>query len=139
MVLRKDRRMQNDLELIKAGLPEVEGKTQVDDKDRREEERYDQDAQALRNDEAREKIENVKADREMRQDYAKRIMSFLYFYAGFCALVLLADAITVDPTASFGFDLADDIILTIVGSTAVAAIGLVGFVARGLFRPPPKE
>jgi hypothetical protein len=39
----------------------------------------------------------------------------------------------------WGFSLEQGVLAALVGSTAVAAIGLVGFIARGLFRPAPHD
>jgi len=95
------------------------------------------DAMALRNELARAYIGNLKADRKMRKTYASRILRYLETYSVGVALIVLADGFGIA-----GFDLDNSIVTALVGSTAVAAIGLVGFIARGLFRapsPPPSD
>ena len=90
------------------------------------------EAAALRNDLARAYIKNLDADREMRKTYAGRILKYLECYsAGVGAILALAGF------KPLGFALEQGVMATLVGSTAVAAIGLVGFIARGLFRLPP--
>jgi hypothetical protein len=56
--------------------------------------------------------------------------------ANFVAQVVI---ILLDGFKLLGFSLDHRVLATLVGSTAIAAIGLVGFIARGLFRPPPKN
>ena len=70
----------------------------------------------------------------MRKTYAGRILLYLEIYSLVVALFII--------TAGFnllGFTLPVEILASLVGSTAVAAIGLVGFIARGLFRSPPEN
>lgn len=95
-------------------------------------ERAEAEKAQLTNELARAHIKNVEADRAMRQTYAGRILRYLEWYsAGVAALILLA-GFNVG-----GFTLEQGILAALVGSTAIAAIGLVGFIARGLFPPPP--
>lgn len=86
----------------------------------------------LENKLARSRIKNVKADRKMRKTYAGRILRYLEIYSGAVAVLIIASGFNL-----WGFDLPPEILATLVGSTALAAIGLVGFIARGLFQPPP--
>jgi hypothetical protein len=121
------------LDDIDTGLAEVEAKKLPDQIDILENQRLEY--AKLKNKLARSKIKNVKADRKMRKEYASRILRYLEWYSGVVGFLLLWNG-----TGWFGFHLDDDVAKTLVGSTAVAAIGLVGFIARGLFRsPPPTE
>lgn len=116
-------------EAIDKGIPSVESKQQPDQKDIEELRRAQ-----LANELTSSKIEDRKADREMRQTYAGRILKYLEFYSIVVAVIII--------TAGFnllGFTLPVEILASLVGSTAVAAIGLVGFIARGLFRSPPEN
>lgn len=90
-------------------------------------------AAALRNKLAQAYIDNLDADREMRQTYAGRILRYLEFYSCGVGVLLLCEGFG----NYVGFELDKEVVATLVGSTAVAAIGLVGFIARGLFRSPP--
>lgn len=83
---------------------------------------------------ARSRIKNVTADRRMRKTYAGRILLYLEIYSGVVAAMVVASGFK-----TLGFDLPVEILASLVGSTAVAAIGLVGFIARGLFKPPPEN
>lgn len=91
------------------------------------------EAAALKNKRAEAYIKNLDADREMRKTYAGRILKYLEFYStGVLLLLLLAGF------KPGNFSLEEGVMAALVGSTALAAIGLVGFIARGLFRPPPE-
>lgn len=117
------------LDAIDAGIPIVEQKDRPDEKDKEERECAIK-ARRLANRYKNAQIKNVRADRRLRKKYASRILKYLENYS-LCALVLLL-------CQGLNLIYLDKIILTaVVGSTAVAAIGLVGFIARGLFKPPP--
>lgn len=118
------------LDDIDAGVFLVEEKSALDARDLLEIE--DVEKRKLENKLAKAKIKDVKADRRLRKTYANRILRFLELYSTGVALIIVASA-----TKYNGFSLDKEVIVTLVGSTAVAAIGLVGFIARGLFRPPP--
>jgi hypothetical protein len=118
----------DDIDTGVAVVEEVENKSALD---RLEEERLEE--ARLRNELARARIENVNADRQMRKTYASRILRYLEIYSIVVAAFLIASGFKLG-----GFVLPDGILVTLVGSTAVAAIGLVGFIARGLFPPPPQ-
>lgn len=120
------------LDAIAAGAALVEAKLRPDLNDMLENEELE--ALRLRNQLARSQIKNVKADRAMRKTYAGRILLYLELYSVTVGLMVVAAGFRVR-----GFDLPVEILATLVGSTAVAAIGLVGFIARGLFRTPPPE
>lgn len=90
------------------------------------------EAAALRNELARAYIKNLDADRDMRKQYAGRILKYLEIYSlSVGGIVLLVGF------QAKGFKLEKEVMAALVGSTAVASIGLVGFIARGLFRAPP--
>lgn len=89
------------------------------------------EAARLKNSLVEAHIANLEADRKMRVTYAGRILRYLEFYSGGVAALLVAGGI------GWHFTLPTEILAALVGSTAVAAIGLVGFIARGLFRSPP--
>ncbi len=72
------------------------------------------------------------ADRNLRKEYAAKVYRYLVFYSAFVAILLVLEGYEV-----YSFDLSDNVVMLLVGSTAAAAIGLVGFVIKGLF-PAPK-
>lgn len=74
-----------------------------------------------------EEIKNLKSDRELREKYADKIIRFLEIYSSVVAVFICLHGF------GLGFTLPNEVLITLVGSTAVAAIGLVGFVAKGLF------
>lgn len=88
----------------------------------------------LENDVVVARIKSLDADREMRGNYAKRILRYLEVYSAIVGLIVITSGFKL-----LGFTLPVEILATLVGSTAAAAIGLVGFIARGLFQPPKSE
>jgi hypothetical protein len=117
------------LDSIDKGIVLVENKKSPDPIDLLEDERVQK--AKLENKLSQARIEDVEADRELRKTYANRILRFLEWYAGGVGGLVVADGFHL-----FWFHLEKEVTATLVGSTAVAAIGLVGFIARGLFRPP---
>lgn len=118
------------LDSIDKGVALAESKTAPDSMDLLEDERLQK--VRLENKLSHARIKDVKADRKLRKKYANRILRFLECYAGVVGALVVADGLH-----SVWFHLEKEVVATLVGSTAVAAIGLVGFIARGLFRPPP--
>lgn len=117
------------LNAIDTGLALVEANDSPDRKDYLEQE--EAEAARLRNRLARSHIKSVKADRKMRKKYASQILRYLYCYSGFVGALTLLSGWRI-----MWFELPDAVLTALVGSTAIAAIGLVGFIARGLFRTP---
>lgn len=117
------------IESIDAGIALVEEKRAPDARDLLEAEEIK--TAKLQNQLAKSKIKSLKADRKMRKQYAGRILRYLEIYSSVVGVMVIASGQPWIP-----FHLQPEILATLVGSTAVAAIGLVGFIARGLFRPP---
>ena len=90
------------------------------------------DAQNLVEKQKLAEIENIQSGRKLREKYATQILNFLYCYAGGVAFILILVGVP-----GINFVLPSAVLSILVGSTSVAAIGLVGFIARGLFRTPP--
>ena len=110
------------LDDIGSGLPAVKAKSDLDLLDKLEVKDLEQ-AKAL------ELIKNMQSDRDMRQTYANRILRFLEVYA-----IAVAVLIVLDGFNCLFWDLDKETVIALVGSTAIAAIGLVGFIAKGLFK-----
>lgn len=122
------------IDAIDSGIALVEAKVSPDKKDRAEKDDLELDAIRLKNRFAKSQIKNVKADRRMRKTYAARILRYLEYYS--CGVGVI---VILHGTRLRGFSLEENVLAALVGSTAVAAIGLVGFIAKGLFRPPPDQ
>ena len=88
----------------------------------------------LENELTHARIENVKSDRKLRESYASRILRFLYYYAAVVGMLVIASGLQV---SWMPFELPWEVLALLVGSAAASAIGLVGFIARGLFKTPP--
>jgi hypothetical protein len=67
---------------------------------------------------------------KLRQQYANKVYCYLVCYS-LAALILILLSAYKEFTR---FNIPDHVLLLIVGSTAVSAIGLVGFVVNGLFK-----
>ena len=95
--------------------------------------REEEKARRLRldNDLADSRIKSLEADRRMRETYAGRILRYLEAYSAVVGAMVITSGFRFS-----GFALPVEILASLIGSTAVAAIGLVGFIARGLFQPP---
>ena len=92
------------------------------------------DSARLDNELKQARIADVKSDRDLRETYAQKIIQFMRIYASCVLIVLLLSGFEV---SWYVFKLPDPVLAILVGSTAVAVVGLVGFIARGLFRTPP--
>ena len=110
-----------DLSVIGAGVDAMRDKTEPDQLDILE-------ISNLEDEKLREQIRNLRSDRQLREKYADRILAFLEAYSVLVFVLVVADAVWP------AFSIPSEAIVTLVGSTAVAAIGLVGFVAKGLFK-----
>ncbi|WP_339780810.1 hypothetical protein [uncultured Thalassospira sp.] len=106
---------------IQAGLSSVEQKTSPDVLDEKE-------IKDVENARKQQEIADLESDRGLREKYANRILRFLECYAATVAIFLVLNGFRFKC-----FSLPDEVLITLVSSTAVAAIGLVGFIAKGLF------
>lgn len=70
-----------------------------------------------------------KAARELRFQYAMLVYRYLVSYSAAVVAMLVASALQLG-----GFHLPETVLLAVTGTTAAAAIGLVGFVVTGLFK-----
>ena len=70
----------------------------------------------------------------MMKPYADKVFWFLVGYCLFVGLIILLNGFGWG-----GFKISDVVLGVIAGSTAVSAIGLVGFVVSGLFGAKAKE
>lgn len=120
------------LEAIGKGASIVEQKPAPDEKDRLEDD-------VLRGRQRRAEIGALEqanrdrvATRRLRYRYAKQVYRYLCFYTVGAATLLV---LTGFKKLTY-FEIPDAVLTVIVGSTAVAAIGLVGFVVSGLFKGP---
>ena len=109
------------LEDAVAGLSIIQDKGQPDSLDTLEKSKLDDDR-------LREDIENLRSDRKLREKYADAIMQFLQCYS-----ISVGFFIVLSGFSAWGFTLPEPVLISLVGSTAIAAIGLVGFIAKGLF------
>lgn len=87
------------------------------------------------NERLRADIENLKGQQtyddvrtRMMEPYAGKVFRFLIGYCAFVGGIILLSGFKIG-----GFDISDTVLGIIAGSTAVSAIGLVGFVVSGLF------
>ena len=76
----------------------------------------------------RERNSDLKINRKLRWQYAKNVFCYLVCYSIFVAFLLLLSG-----CEKVGFKLSEKVLIFLVSSTAVSAIGLVLAVTNGLF------
>ena len=115
-------------EAMEASLPAVAGKDK-DENDLSEERSLTINHAKATLDGLREDNRNKKANRRLRWRYAKWVFHYLVSYSIFAAALVILHGFKV-----CGFELPEVALGALVGSTAVAAIGLVASVVSGLFK-----
>ena len=114
------------IDSISGGAKLAQGKKDPDDKDKLEEKSLSSRRQKAEIGALEQANRDRVATRRLRYRYAKAVYCYLVGYsAGAAALVLLAG------WKPLGFSIPDIALTAIVGSTAAAAVGLVGFVVSG--------
>lgn len=116
-----------------------------DDAYRKTKEKYDGDRWAAH-------IEDLRQTRDLKEKFARYVLKYLAIFSFTCLAILILEGI--NPKFDFSircggqnllrarmgqFHLDDGPLTTLIGSTAVSAIGLVAIVLRGLFRSPADE
>lgn len=82
----------------------------------------------LQNDILAETLEKLRQDRDERKDYASMIFNFMCWYLFAVFFIIVFNGITIN-----NFVVSENIILALLGTTAVEIIGTFGFVAKYLF------
>lgn len=85
----------------------------------------------LENHKLGEGIKDQQKDRELREKYANWAFRFLVVFSVFSGLAIVAQGFSF-----ISFKLPEKVLMTLIGATAASVIGLVGWIARGLFRAP---
>lgn len=109
-------------EVLSKGAQLVRHKQTANSLDRREKDAFESRAEE-------ERIKDQRSDRNLREKYANRLFWFLCIYNFVVLLILMMQGFPSCP-----FQLPEIVLTTLVGSNAVAAIGLVSTVSRGLFK-----
>lgn len=81
----------------------------------------------IENDRLREEVNRKVSDRELRGEYSNKVFGFLIAYCSVIGVFVILDSIGI-------WNIEVPVLTVLSGSTAVAAIGLVGFVVNGLFK-----
>ncbi len=108
-------------------LSEILKNSELSDVDA-EKSKIDAEKSKIEVDKGKEELENIKLDRNLRKKYAGRVWGFLVAYLIIVVVILFLSGFSI-----YGFKLPDMVLIALVGSTAVAAIGLVRIIAKGLF------
>jgi hypothetical protein len=116
-------------EKISAGGSAVANKSQPDSTDKAEERALEETRRFAEVDALHQANLDRAENRKMRSEYAGKVFWYLCAYTVGSAMLTVMTGF-----GCFGFELSEIVLATIVGSTAVAAIGLVGFVVSGLFK-----
>jgi hypothetical protein len=89
---------------------------------------FEKDKLALRIEQLNHQLGRNASLDELIKPYAAKSFWFMCIYCAFAALVL-----TFNAFKWWNFQLAEGVLQTLVGSTAVSVIGLVGMVLTGVF------
>lgn len=77
-------------------------------------------------------LKDKEQDRSQRKDYASMIFGFMCWYMFAVFFIIIMNGITVNH-----FHVSDEVILALLGTTAVEVIGIFAFVAKYLFGNRP--
>lgn len=75
-----------------------------------------------------EEIKDLQQDREQRKEFADKIFDFMRFYLFAVFFIIMLNGITIN-----NFKVSDEVILALLGTTAIEVIGTFAIVARYLF------
>lgn len=90
--------------------------------------KYQEDKWKTENELLIEELAGKKQDRDQRKEFASKIFDFMCWYLGAVFFIIMLNGITIN-----NFKVSDDIILALLGTTAIEVIGTFAFVARYLF------
>lgn len=82
----------------------------------------------LQNDILAETLEKLRQDRDERKDYASMIFNLMCWYLFAVFFIIILNGITAN-----NFLVSDNVIMALLGTTAIEVIGTFGFVAKYLF------
>jgi hypothetical protein len=114
---------------IARSLVDVKQKSQPDDKDRREASAAEKKQKAETQSIVESNLDR-RVNRKLRWKYARWVFCYLVCYSVFVGGILVLSGFGI-----CGFQMSEAVLSTLVGSTAVSAIGLVLAVTTGLFKP----
>lgn len=75
-----------------------------------------------------EELEGKKQDRNQRKEFASKIFDFMCWYLGAVFFIIMLNGVTIN-----NFHVSDEVILALLGTTAIEVIGTFAIVARYLF------
>lgn len=91
--------------------------------------KYQEDKWKTENELLIEELAGKKQDRDQRKEFANKIFDFIMcWYLGAVFFIIMLNGVTIN-----NFKVSDDIILALLGTTAVEIIGTFAIVARYLF------
>ena len=90
--------------------------------------KYQEDKWKTENELLIEELAGKKQDRDQRKEFANKILDFMCWYLGAVFFIIMLNGVTIN-----NFKVSDDIILALLGTTAIEVIGTFAFVARYLF------
>jgi hypothetical protein len=121
--------LQSLSEALRRSLNPIESKKNPDRKDGLEESAADRKQKAETQSIVESNLDR-RVNRKLRWKYARWVFCYLVSYSVFVGGVLILSGFGI-----LGFVLSEAVLSTLVGSTAISAIGLVLAVTTGLFKP----
>lgn len=98
-----------------------------------------------------EEIKNLKQNRKIKKNFSKQVINYLWWFSLSCLVIIFLEGFSPKIYLYInlnyfhfnfklnGFHIDDVPLTTLIGSTAVSAIGLVAIVLQGLFKVPKDE
>lgn len=123
---KEDKAPQIEVSDIEAGLEKVRAKSS-DEIDNLEATSAENTRLELQNDHLREKIASLAAAKKLREELAKNVFKFLLVYSVVVLILIFFEGFNL-----FGFDMPDLTLTALAGGTAVAILGIIGYIAKGL-------
>lgn len=124
-----DKRELVPLDAVGSGKQAAVAKAAPDAKDKSEIDDLERQQKVAVVESLRQSNQDAETNRNLRNRYANKVYWYLCAYSSVCGVLVLLSGWRL-----WGFQLPDIVLAALVGTTATAAIGLVGFVVNGLFK-----
>lgn len=126
MKSQENKKLNKDFSAISRGRELAQKEKEADEKDIEEEVEIEADYKYA-------KRANEHLFLGLREKYGNNIIRFLWSYSFFALFLIIFDGFSI-----WGFSIPDNAIVALISGAAVSALGVVGTVAAGLFKPPTK-
>lgn len=126
-----DKDLQEYIEAISSNTPEqeeIKEEVKADLTPRENSSLAKEEREKLQNKLMEEDLKDRSQDRDQRKDFADRIFNLMCWYLAGVFFIIILNGITIN-----NFHVSDEIILALLGTTAIEVIGTFTFVAKYLY------